>query len=109
MSSNFQNQRNSNFRRLFYILGLLCVLAAIILFVFLGDYGLYNVYKLERKKDHLERNIARLEKEQQLLKIEIEKLKNDPEYIEKVVRNRYRMAEKGEKVFRVIRQEDDSS
>ena len=90
-------------------MGLLFILAAIILFVVMGDYGLYNVYKLEQKKNRLEEDIARMEKEQKELKQQIKKLKADPEYIEKVVRNRYRMAEKGEKVFRVIKQKDESS
>ena len=106
MSSNYQDQRQSNMRRLFIILGLLGLLTAFILFVVMGDYGLYNVYKLERKKARLEASITRLEKEQKELKNQIKKLKSDPEYIEKVVRNRYRMVEKGEEVFRVIKQQE---
>jgi len=90
-------------------LGLLAVIAFVIIFFVISDYGLYSVYKLRRRKSQLEENIARLEKEQKALKEEIKRLKTDPEYIEKVVRNKYRMARKGEEVFRVIEQKSDSS
>ena len=96
-------------RRLLTILSLLGFVAAIIIFIVMGDYGLYNVFKLQRRKSNLKQHITSLEKEQKELKENIKKLRTDPEYIEKVVRNRYRMAEKGEKVFRVIRKQKQDS
>jgi len=96
-------------RRLLTILSLLGFVAAIIIFIVMGDYGLYNVFKLQRRKASLKQHIISLEKEQKELKENIKKLRTDPEYIEKVVRNRYRMAEKGEKVFRVIRKHQQDS
>ncbi len=71
----------------------------------LSDHGLYELWKLKRQQHTIENNIQSLEDRNAKLTVERDKLKNDMEYIEKLAREKYRMAKKGEKVFRVIPRE----
>ena len=58
---------------------------------------------LNKQKNQITDNIAELKQEQKSLQAERNRLETDMEYIEKLARERYRMAKKGEKVFRVIK------
>ncbi|MCD6205126.1 MAG: septum formation initiator family protein [Candidatus Marinimicrobia bacterium] len=97
-----KSSESDNLRRLYWILGILSFVTLFIIFFVIGDYGLYQIYMLNRQKKHLHRHIAELKVRQDSLQVEKSRLETDLEYIEKLARERYRMAKKGEKVFRVI-------
>ena len=79
----------------------------LVLFVFLrGNYGFIRYVQLYRQKQELLREINRLNKKQKLLKEEIRLLKTDYQYIEKILREKYRMGKKGEKVYVVTPKKD---
>mgnify|MGYP002857707285 FL=1 len=66
-----------------------------------NDLGLVRMFELRSK-----RNLIRAEIEQIKLEIsekeeEKNRLENDPDYIEKIARENYRMVKPGEKVYRV--------
>lgn len=75
------------------------VLALIFLF---GDNGVYRLYSKRAEKEQLLKDIEALKQEQQKLKAEEGRLEGDMKYLEKLARNKYRMAKQGEKVFRVV-------
>lgn len=92
----------ANIRHLYWILVVLSLLTFFIIFFVIGDYGLYQIYLLNRQKHHIQDHIKNLKTEQDSLLAEKDRLESDMDYIEKLARERYRMAKKGEKVFRVI-------
>jgi len=96
------NPEAENIRRLYWILGVLSFVTLFIIFFVIGDYGLYQIYMLNRQKNRVTEHIAELKLEQDSLQAERNRLETDMAYIEKLARERYRMAKKGEKVFRVI-------
>lgn len=96
------NPEAHNIRRLYWILGVLSLVTLFIIFFVIGDYGLYQIYMLNKQKNRITDHIAELKQEQKSLQAEHNRLETDMEYIEKLARERYRMAKKGEKVFRVI-------
>ncbi|NQV30523.1 MAG: septum formation initiator family protein [Candidatus Marinimicrobia bacterium] len=81
--------------------------AAIILLVLfqlfvLRDEGIYSLIRLKQEIKAMETHIARLEVEKAELESERDRLLNDPDYLERIARERFRMAKPGEKVFHVI-------
>ena len=80
------------------LIGLLMVLT----FIF-GDHGLLQLYKLKKEKNKIQNHISNIRKEKEELVAEKHRLENDIEYIEKLAREKYRMAKPGEKVFKVIK------
>ena len=97
-SSKFQQQ----------LIRVILIFGSIILLIifFFGDHGLYQLYLLRSEKARIQSTISSLRDKKQLLEEEKTKLNNDPKYIEQLAREKFRMAKKGEKVFKVI--EDDS-
>ena len=79
-------------------IGALCL---IIIFLF-GDHGLYQLYTLNKERNQIQIEINNLRNEKVKLENEKIKLKTDYKYIEELAREKYRMAKKGEKVFKVI-------
>ena len=80
------------------LIGLLMFLT----FIF-GDHGLLQLYKLKKEKNKIQKHISNIRKEKEELVLEKHRLENDMEYIEKLAREKYRMAKPGEKVFKVIK------
>ena len=83
------------------------VSAAIILLILLQlfvfrDEGLYTLLKLRQEINEMEAHIQRLEIEKAELESERDRLLNDPEYLERIAREKFRMAKPGEKVFHVV-------
>ena len=72
-----------------------------IIFVF-GDHGLFQLYKLKKEKSSIQKHISELRKEREVLISEKKRLENDLMYIEKLAREKYRMAKPGERVYKVI-------
>lgn len=80
--------------------------ALIIIFLF-GDHGLYQLYTLKKERNQIQENINQLREEKISLEGEKAKLQSDKKYIEEIARVKYRMAKKGEKVFKVIEKKDE--
>ena len=93
---------------LWWLIGICTALIFLMVFV-LSDHGLYQLYQLKKEQRSIEERIARLEKENARLAEERDRLEDDLEYIEKLARERYRMAKEGEKVFRVVPEDTRSS
>ena len=83
------------------------ILGALILVIifFFGDHGVYRLYTIKSEKTHLMEDIDSLRAEQEALIGEKDKLENDLDYIERLARERHRMAKPGEKVFKVVEKE----
>lgn len=99
----------TNLKRLYYLLGILTFIIFFSLFFVIGDYGLYQIYLLHKQKSALENNLVELKSEQDSLLVEKTRLETDLAYIEKIARERYRMARRGEKVFRVVEKQGNTN
>ncbi|HPD25470.1 MAG TPA: septum formation initiator family protein [Candidatus Marinimicrobia bacterium] len=88
--------------KLYWTLGILCAITLFIIIFVIGDYGLYQIYLLNKQKKQIENHLVELQYTQDSLLTEKTRLESDLQYIEKLAREKYRMAKKGEKVFRVI-------
>jgi len=85
------------------IRGILITSAFMLLIIFFfGDHGLYQLYRVRSEREQIKREIEHLRTERIRLEGKKQQLENDFEYIERLARERYRMAKKGEKVFKVI-------
>ena len=80
---------------------------ALIIIFFFGDHGLYQLYTLKKEGNQIQENINRLREEKIALEGEKTKLQTDHKYIEELARVKYRMAKKGEKVFKVIKKKEE--
>ena len=76
-----------------------------IVFVF-GDHGIFQLYKLRKERENIQMHITELRRNRELLTTEKNRLENDLNYIEELAREKYRMAKPGEKVFKVITEND---
>ncbi len=79
---------------------------ALIIIFFFGDHGLYQLYTLKKERTQIQENINQLREEKIALEGEKTKLQTDHKYIEELARVKYRMAKKGEKVFKVIEKKE---
>ncbi len=85
------------------IRGILMIGALILLIIFFfGDHGLYQLYRVRSEREQIKKEIQQLRTERIKLEGKKQRLENDFEYIERLARERYRMAKKDEKVFKVI-------
>ncbi len=73
-----------------------CLIAIWFLF---GKNGLLNLRRLKREKALYQRKVEELRRENRRLIREIERLRNDPEYIEAVIKNELRMIRKNEVII----------
>lgn len=78
------------------------ILTIIAVIFMTGSRGTYQLYKFHKQKQDLEIEVKMLEKEKQELEKVKDKIENDPEYIEKVAREKYKMKKKEEKVYEVV-------
>ncbi len=79
---------------------------AVLFFLAVNQHGLLRLWRLQREQERLEVEIALLRERSADLRQVRTHLENDMLYIERLVREKYRMVKKGEKVFRVIPRED---
>ena len=107
MRSNLKRKRQNNKQvhqiqqqmiRAILIIGALMLL----IIFFFGDHGLYQLYLLRSERSEIQSTITALREQKQTLESEKNKLTTDSKYIEQLARERFRMAKKGEKVFKVI-------
>ena len=102
-TSSKQTNRSDIQRRIIRIILLIGAIFLVIIF-FLGDHGLYQLYTLKKERAQIQNQINILRKEKIELENEKIRLQSDYKYIEELAREKYRMAKKGEKVFKVIDQ-----
>ena len=76
-------------------------ISLIIIFIF-GNHGVIELYQLSKKRQQIQKEIVILR--QQKIDLEKEKslLKNNKKHIEKLAREKYRMAKPNERIFKVI-------
>ena len=87
--------------------GIILFGVSFLLIVFLfGDHGLYQLYKIKSQRKVIQKRIEELKTEIVLLGNEKKRLQTDLNYIERLAREKYRMAKAGEKVFKVIPREN---
>ena len=92
-------------KRLVRILAILCFLT-LLLILSLGKRGFIQQIRIRQERKRLVREIEALQEQKKSLELEKENL-NDPEYLEKVAREKYGMAKKNEKVYRVVPKEKE--
>ena len=86
-----------------FIRGILLLIGATLIIIFIfGDHGLFQLHKLKQERKEVQKHITQLRENRETLISEKNRLENDLEYIEKLSREKYRMAKPGEKVFKVI-------
>ncbi len=78
--------------------------AAIFLIIFLPSFA--KMQELRQKNKELEVNIKKLEEENLALFQEKEKLEKDPEYLERVARERLGIVKKGEIIYKIVPEEE---
>ena len=98
-----QINRSDVQRRIIRTILLIGAISLVIIFFF-GDHGLYQLYTLKKERAQIQNQINILRKEKIELENEKIRLQSDYKYIEELAREKYRMAKKGEKVFKVIDQ-----
>ena len=98
-----QNKKQANKIQQQMIRAILIIGTLILLIIFFfGDHGLYQLYKLRSERSEIQAAITIMRDQKQTLEAEKNKLTTDSKYIEQLARERFRMAKKGEKVFKVI-------
>ena len=89
-----------------FLRGIILVGVSFLIIIFLiGDHGIYQLYKIKTQRKITQKRIEELKTEMALLENEKTRLETDLDYIERLAREKYRMAKKGEKVFKVIPKE----
>ena len=84
------------------------LIGVILIFIFIfGDHGLFQLYTLKKEEKEIQKKIELFREERELLIEEKNRLENDLKYIEKLAREKYKMAKPGEKVFKVIDKDGD--
>ena len=109
MIKNIKSKKNYKTdiqKRIIKTILIIGALSLIIIFFF-GDHGLYQLYTLKKERAQIQNQINNLRKEKIELENEKLKLQTDYKYIEELAREKYRMAKKGEKVFKVIDKKKD--
>ena len=86
-----------------FVRGVLFLIGVTLLIIFIfGDHGLFQLYKLKRERKQIQIHITQLRENREKFIAEKNRLENDLDYIEKLARERFKMAKTGEKVFKVI-------
>ena len=78
---------------------LFIILTAIIT---INDFGLLKLIQLKKIKYNLQDDIYLLTEQQKKLNNDIQEIQTNPEFVEKIAREKFMMAKPGEKIFRVI-------
>ena len=93
-----------------FVRGVLFLIGVTLLIIFIfGDHGLLQLYKLKRERKQVQIHITQLRENREKLIAEKNRLENDLDYIEKLARERFKMAKTGEKVFKVIPKKDSKN
>jgi len=91
-----------------FVRGVLFIFLATLMIIFIfGDHGLLQLFKLKRERSKIQSHISELRKDREGLIKEKTRLESDLKYIEKLAREKYRMAKPGEKVFKVMPKKEE--
>tara|TARA_A100001011_G_C14261051_1_gene822415 strand:- start:1175 stop:1492 length:318 start_codon:yes stop_codon:yes gene_type:complete len=101
-----KNKNKSNIQKKVIKLFLLLGIGILLITFFFGNHGLYHLYTIKSERNKIQKEIDHLREKRVVLEDEKTRLKTDFKYIEEMAREKYRMAKKGEKVFKVIEKED---
>lgn len=71
-------------------------------FITINDFGLLKLIQLKKNKYNLQHDIYILTEQQKKLNNDIKEIQTNPEFVEKIAREKFMMAKPGEKIFRVI-------
>jgi len=93
--------------RLWKVLAVLALLAAWATVFIAGDGGWLDLRRERQRLAGLESEVARLEAQNDSLRLVLEKMENDPEYLEKVAREKLGMIRPGEYLYRIKRLAED--
>jgi len=80
----------------------LAVLILVAVVFISGSRGTFQLYKFSKQKQDLENEIETLETEKIKLDNMKSKIESDPQYIEKIAREKYKMKKKEEKVYEIV-------
>ncbi|HDI51738.1 hypothetical protein DRQ12_05475 [candidate division KSB1 bacterium] len=83
----------------------LAILAIVVYYFFLSDSGVLTLLRLKKTKNNLQEQVRILQRQQTELQATIDKLKNDPDYIEKLARERLKLTKKGETIYLMLPQQ----
>ena len=84
-----------------FVRGVLVLFLATLMIIFIfGDHGLLQLYKLKKERSKIQNHISELRKNREGLVKEKARLENDLKYIEKLAREKYRMAKPGERYLK---------
>jgi len=83
----------------------LAILAIVVYYFFLSDSGVLTLLRLKKTKSNLQEQVRILQRQQTELQATIDKLKNDPDYIEKLARERLKLTKKGETIYLMLPQQ----
>ena len=75
------------------------LLVFLLLFLFFGEYGLLHLSHLRQERDQIEARMHLLREENRLLRMETQRLRNDPAYLEQVIRDEMGFVAPDELVF----------
>jgi len=78
------------------------LVAAAYFAIFGGEYGLYEVWRLERQQEEEARELESVRAEVEHLRARADSLENDPAALERVARERYGMIRDGERLYRFV-------
>lgn len=99
-------ERTANKGRIAKRILLLLAFAFVAYRFFAGPYGFVQIHQLWKEKNNLEKESKALQAELIDMEIEKQRLTDDAFYLEKQARERLGMVKEGEKVYRVV-QEDN--
>jgi len=80
----------------------LAIVLVIVLFFVIGNRGTLKLISFYKQNAEIDNEIEILELQKNELDTVKTKLENDPNYIEKVAREKYKMKKKGERVYKVV-------
>ena len=93
-----------------FVRGVLFLIGVTLLIIFIfGDHGLFQLYKLKQERKQVQIHITQLRENREKFIAEKNRLENDLDYIEKLARERFKMAKTGEKVFKVIPEKESKN
>ena len=97
LKQSFNKLQKQLFRGVLSIIGI----SLVIIFIF-GNHGVIELYQLSKKRQQIQEEIVLLRQQRINLEKERSLLKNDKKHIEKLAREKYRMAKPNERIFKVI-------
>ena len=80
-----------------------------IYYFIISDYGVITQIRLARQEKETRQRIESLKRDQKNLHKQISKLAQDSAYQEKIAREKYKLAKKGETIYLMVPKSTDSS